>query len=133
MLDGSLPKGRRGAAASPPLPKEDGCQERGGVQVSSRQPRDEERALVLGVRVGKLRQKSSARNCPNKGDLGVPVRGLRPLVPLAGGAGGPAASGGSGTGGSVSDPSLLMAEREWVRGTYVTEAANVPVSQTPSP
>ena len=78
--------------------------------------------------MGKLRQKSSARNCPNKGDLGVPVRGLWPLVPLAGGAGGPAASGSSGTGGSVSDPSLLMAEREWVRGTYVTEAANVPVS-----
>ena len=26
-------------------------------------------ALVLGVRVGKLRQKSSPRNCPRKGDL----------------------------------------------------------------
>lgn len=38
MLEGSLPKGRRGAAACPPLPKEDGCQERGGVQVSSDSP-----------------------------------------------------------------------------------------------
>lgn len=92
-------------------------------------------ALVLGVRMGKLRQKSSARNCPNQGDLGMPGSGemltsgaCGPSCPLPVRLGCPAASGDLGPGASVFDPSRVLAEGVWA--TCVREAGNVPVPQT---
>lgn len=57
-----------------------------------KQPGGQERVLVLGIQVGKLRQKSSSINCPNMGGFGMcgsgksAVQDMWPPMPPAGGA-----------------------------------------------
>lgn len=79
VLEDVLPQDRRGVAAThlPPLchqgewlPRESKC-----AGLFSQQLRDEERALVLGAGMGKLRQKSSHINCPKMGPWRAWLRG----------------------------------------------------------